>query len=50
MNKIKAIILSRISTKDQQRFGSSLESQILKSKQYAQKNNLDVVKNFYNFS
>jgi Site-specific recombinases, DNA invertase Pin homologs len=46
MNKTKAIILSRVSTKDQQRLGSSLEAQNLKSKQYAQKLNFDVVKIF----
>ena len=43
---MKAIILARVSTKDQQILGNSLDAQILKLEQYASRNNFKVVKIF----
>jgi len=43
---MKAIILARVSTKDQATIGNSLEAQIAKLKQYALRNNFKVVKIF----
>ena len=43
---MKAIILARVSTKDQESFGHSLEAQVTKLKEYARKNNFKIVKVF----
>ena len=43
---MKAIILARVSTKDQEIIGNSLQAQIDKLNQYARRNNLEVVKIF----
>ena len=43
---MKAIILARVSTKDQELFGHSLEAQVVKLKEYAKRNNFEVVKVF----
>ena len=43
---MKAIILARVSTKDQELFGHSLEAQVAKLKEYAKRNNFEVVKVF----
>jgi DNA invertase Pin-like site-specific DNA recombinase len=43
---MKAIILARVSTKDQELFGHSLEAQVVKLKEYTKRNNFEVVKVF----
>lgn len=43
---MKAVILARVSTKDQEEFGHSLPAQLKRLHEYAQKHNFDIVKEF----
>jgi len=43
---MKAVILARVSTKDQELFGHSLEAQVVKLREYAKRNSFEVVKIF----
>ena len=46
INKMKAVILARVSTKEQEEEGISLDAQIEGLREYCKRKNLDVIKEF----
>ena len=43
---MKAVILARVSTKEQEEFGHSLPAQVQKLQEYAEKKGFEVIKEF----